>query len=150
MKPLIVLIVVFIVSVFALKLVRGKFDLALSGRIAMSVMLLFTAVGHFAFTKGMSMMIPDFVPSRIAVIYITGVIEIAAAIALLIPAWRVPTAWFVIGFFVLLLPANIYAAIKHVDIEKATFNGPGLEYLWFRVPLQILFIAWTYISAIRF
>ena len=150
MKPLIVLIVVFIVSVFALKLVRGKFDLALSGRIAMSVMLLFTAVGHFVFTKGMSMMIPDFVPSRIGVIYITGIIEIAAAIALLIPGWRVPTAWFVIGFFVLLLPANIYAAIKHVDIEKATFNGPGLEYLWFRVPLQILFIAWTYISAIRF
>ena len=150
MKPLIVLILVFVVSVLALKLIHGKYDFALSGRIAMSVMLIFTAVGHFAFTKGMSLMIPDFVPSRIAVIYITGVIEIAAAIALLIPAWRVPAAWFVIVFFVLLLPANIYAAIKHVDIEKASFNGPGLEYLWFRVPLQILFITWTYISSVRF
>ena len=149
MKPLIVLFVVFIVSVFALKLVRGKFDFALSGRIAMSVMLLFTAIGHFAFTKGTSMMIPDFVPSRIGIIYITGVIEIAAATALLIPAWRVPTAWLLIVFFILLLPANIYAAIKHIDIEKATLNGAGLEYLWFRVPLQILFITWTYISSIR-
>ena len=98
----------------------------------------------------MSMMIPDFVPSRISVIYITGLIEIAAAITLLVPAWRVPTAWFVIVFFVLLLPANIYAAFKHVDIEKATLTGPGLQYLWFRVPLQMLFITWTYISSIRF
>lgn len=44
--------------------------------------------------------------------------------------------------FIVMLPANINAAVKHVDFEKATYNGSGTGYLWFRIPLQLLFIAW--------
>ena len=150
MKPLLVLVIVFIVSALAFKLFRGKYNYSMAGRIAMSVMLLFTAMGHFAFAKGMSMMIPDFIPSRTAIVYFTGIIEIVAAISLLTPGSKVPAAWFIIAFFIILLPANIYAAIKHVDIETATFSGEGLNYLWFRVPLQLLFIVWTYLSAIKY
>ncbi len=150
MKPLIVLMIVFGLSVFALKLTIHKYDFPLSARIAMSAMLLFTAMGHFMFTKGMAMMMPGFIPFKTAMVYLTGIIEIVAAIGLLIPGLRVLTAWLLILFFVLLLPANINAAIKHIDIEKGTFNGSGLNYLWFRIPLQILFIIWTYISSIRF
>ena len=115
----------------------------------MAVMLIFTAVAHFVFTKGMSMMLPDFIPFKTELVYLTGVVEVVVAIALLVPRFQVPAAWFLIVFFILLLPANIYSAVKHVDIEKATFTGDSLRYLWFRIPLQILFIIWTYISAIR-
>ena len=116
----------------------------------MSVMLVFTAIGHFAFTKGMAMMIPDFMPYKTEVVYLTGVIEIIAAVGLLIPSSRVWTGWALILFFILLLPGNIKAAIDHVDYQKATLDGSGPTYLWFRIPLQLLFIAWTYLSAIRF
>jgi hypothetical protein len=51
MKPLIVLISVFAISILATKIIQGSFELALSGRIAMSAMLLFTAIGHFALVK---------------------------------------------------------------------------------------------------
>lgn len=149
MKPLIVLLSVFAVSLLTTKFVRGNLEFALSGRIAMSAMLLFTAIGHFAFTKGMSMMLPDFIPYKTEVVYLTGIIEIAAAIGLFIPNFRILTAWLLIAFFILILPANIYAAIKHIDYQKGTFDGYGLTYLWFRVPLQILFIVWTYLSAIK-
>ncbi len=149
MKPLIILLSVFAVSLLTTKFVRGNFELALSGRIAMSAMLLFTAIGHFAFTKGMSMMLPDFIPYKTEVVYLTGIIEIAAAIGLFIPNFRILTAYLLIAFFVLILPANIYAAIKNIDYQKGTFDGNGLTYLWFRVPLQILFIVWTYLSAIK-
>jgi uncharacterized membrane protein len=115
----------------------------------MSAMLLFTAVGHFAFTKGMAMMLPPFIPYKTEIVYLTGIIEIAAAVGLLIPNLREITAWLLIAFFVLILPANIYAAVKQIDYQKATFEGNGLTYLWFRVPLQILFIIWTYLSAIK-
>ena len=77
-------------------------------------------------------------------------IEIAAAIGLFIPSVRIFKAWLLIVFFVFILPANIYAAIKHLDYQKGTFDGSGLTYLWFRVPLQILFIVWVYISFIRY
>jgi uncharacterized membrane protein len=150
MKPLVVLLSVFALSVAGIKLLTGTANYPLAGRIAMAAMLIFTAIGHFAFTKGMSMMLPDFVPFKIPVIYVTGVIELAAAAGLLLPGLKHLTGWLLIVFFLLLLPANIYAAIKHVDYQKGTFEGPGMTYLWFRVPLQIVFIVWTYLCAIRF
>jgi uncharacterized membrane protein len=150
MKPLVVLLVVFVISLFATKVVSGEYEFALPARIALSAMLVFTSIAHFAYAKGMAMMIPDPIPYKTDIVYLTGIIEIIVAIGLMIPAFRVPTAWLLILFFVLLLPANIYAAIKHIDYQKATFDGNGLKYLWFRIPLQILFIAWTYISSIKF
>lgn len=150
MKPLIVLLSVFVASILITRIFYGEFDLVLSGRIAMSVMLLFTAVAHFVFTRGMTMMLPEIFPYKTAMIYLTGVVEIAAAAGLLIPGWRVITGWLLIVFFILLLPANIYAAQKHVDYQKGTYNGSGLTYLWFRIPLQVLFILWTYWVAIKY
>jgi len=131
MKPLFVLIFVFGISVFAIKLTTHKYDLPLSARIAMSVMLLFTAMGHFIFTKGMAMMIPDFIPFKTEMVYMTGIIEIVAAIGLLIPGLRVLTAWLLILFFVLLLPSNIKASIKHIEnnnhpsVKQSLSKGAG-------------------------
>lgn len=149
MKPLIILLTVFSISLLAIKFIRGNFEVALSGRIAMSAMLLFTAVGHFVFTKGMSMMLPDFIPFKTETVYMTGIIEIVAAIGLFIPNLRIVTAWLLIVFFILVLPTNIYAALKHIDYQKGTFDGKGITYLWFRIPLQILFIIWVYLSSIK-
>lgn len=149
MKPLIVLVVVFVVSLFIIKVTRGMYDYALAGTIALSVMLVFTSIAHFAFARGMTMMVPDFLPYKKEIVFVTGVIEIVAAIVLLIPTLRMPIGWFLVAFFILLLPANIYAAVKHIDYEKGTFEGNGAGYLWFRVPLQLLFIAWAYFSTVK-
>lgn len=150
MKPLIVLLSIFCISTFVIKFISHKYDIPLSGRIAICAMLFFTAIGHFAFTKGMSMMIPSIIPFKTEVVYLTGIFEILLGIGLLIPSLRIYAAWVLIIFFILLLPANINAAIKHIDYQKGTFDGSGLNYLWFRIPMQILFIIWTYISSIKF
>lgn len=150
MKPLVVLLTAFVIAVFVIKIMNDVYNIALSARIAMAVMLVFTAIGHFAFTKGMIMMVPDFVPFKKEVVYLTGFIEIAAAVGLLIPGLRMVTGWLLILFFLLLLPANIKAAIEQIDYQKGTLGGPGMGYLWFRVPLQILFMVWTYVSTIRY
>lgn len=149
MKPLIVLLIVFGISLLAMRIFRGNHEFALSGRIAMSLMLVFTAIGHFVFTKGMAMMLPDFIPFKTETVYLTGIIEIGAAIGLFIPDFRFITGWLLIAFFILILPANIYAAIKDIDYQKGTFDGNGLTYLWFRIPLQILFVVWTYLFAVK-
>ena len=149
MAPLLVLLITFVIAVVTIRVTRKQHNIALAARIALSVMLLFTAVGHFAFTKGMTLMMPHFIPYKTQMVYFTGLVEILAAIGLQVPKWRVLTAWLLILFFMLVLPANIYAAINHVDYQKGTYEGKGTAYLWFRVPLQILFIAWTYLSAIK-
>lgn len=148
MKPLIVLIIVFAVSLIVTKLVAGKFDYALSARVAMSAMLIFTAIGHFVFADGMSKMVPDFIPFKKEVIHFTGVIEIIAAIGLHIPQLQWLTGWLLILFFVVVLPANIKASIEQINYQTGELNGNGLAYLWFRVPLQVLFIIWVYFSAV--
>lgn len=150
MKPLLVLLSAFVTSLLAIKCFSGNFNFSLAGRIAMSAMLIFTSIGHFVFVRGMTLMIPHFVPFKKQIVYITGVFEIAAAIGLLIPKFQNLTAWLLLIFFVLILPANIQAAIERIDYQKGTRDGPGLNYLWFRVPLQVLFIAWVYLFAIRF
>ena len=149
MKPLIVLLLSFAISIFIIKIIKKEYDFGLSARIAMAIMLCFTAIGHFVFTKGMSMMIPKFVPLKESIVYLTGVFEILMAIGLLTPKFKSISGWALIIFLVLMLPANIYASIHHVNYQKGTFDGNGLGYLWFRIPLQILFIIWTYLCSIR-
>jgi uncharacterized membrane protein len=87
----------------------------------MSAMLLFTAMGHFMFSEGMAMMIPDFIPFKLELVYLTGVFEIVSSIGLLLPKHKVITDWLLIAFFVLVLPANIYAALT-----KSIMNKLGL------------------------
>lgn len=149
MKPFYILIAVFIICLFVTRYATGDYLHFLSGKIAMSAMLVFTATGHFAFTKGMSMMVPDFLPFKRTLVYLTGILEILFAIGLLMPLYTKLTAWSVLIFLVLVIPGNVRAAMRHVDYQKGTNNGPGLTYLWFRIPLQLFFIAWTWFFALR-
>lgn len=148
MKPLIVLLASFALAILAIKIIAGDFNFSFSGRIGMAVMLAFTGVAHFIYTKGMTMMLPKYIPFQKPMVLITGVIEIAAAIGLLIPDLQTTAAWLTILFFIMITPANVYSAQNHVDYQKGTTDGKGPKYLWFRIPLQIFFIAWTYFAAI--
>lgn len=150
MKPLIVLVLTTVIALAIIKLIKGVYDFSFAARIGMSVMLLFTALGHFIYTEGMMLMIPESIPGRKELVYFTGIIEVFAAVGLHVAQFRTLTAWLLIAFFILMLPSNIYAAIERVDYQKATYHGKGITYLWFRIPLQVLFILWVYFSAIRF
>jgi uncharacterized membrane protein len=149
MAPALTLLIVFVLSLLILRRVRKKYEFALAGRIALAAMLVVTAMAHFVYTKGMVMMMPAFLPFKLELVYLTGVMELAAAIGLLVPKTSTLTGYLLIAFFLLLLPANIYAALNHVDMQKASFDGPGPAYLWFRIPLQLFFIGWTYYAAIK-
>jgi len=118
-------------------------NIILSGNLAMMLMLCFSALGHFMFTDGMVMMMPGFVPFKKSLVYITGVLEPVLGIALLPRQSRNIAGIALLIMFVLMLPANINAAINRVDLEKATYDGSGPTYLWFRIPLQLLFIGWV-------
>ena len=82
-------------------------------------------------------------------VYLTGILEIILGICLVIPGCTVYAGWILIFFFIGMLPANIKASIDKTDYQKGTFDGNGISYLWFRVPLQIFFIVWTYLSSIK-
>ncbi len=143
MKPLVVLNASFL-AVFLCTGIFGNWNAILAGNVAMAVMMVFTAIGHFVYPRGMVMMLPDIIPFKVTIIYVTACLEILAAIGLIIPATRSLTALLLILFFIMVLPANINAALRKVDFEKADYSGNDKIYLWFRVPLQILFIIWAW------
>jgi uncharacterized membrane protein len=149
MKPLMLLVTVFVIAAAILKIVTGSWNCVLSGNLAMFFMLCFTAMGHFMFTKGMTMMMPRFIPFKKQLVFFTGIAEVLLGAALLFPQLRYGAGLVLILLFVLMLPANIHAAMNHLDYEKASYDGKGPSYLWFRIPLQLLFIGWLLYFAIR-
>ena len=147
MAPLIILIVsfafLFLIDRF---LLSGKLGMSLSGRIALGLMLLVTGIAHFTSPEPMTEMLPDFVPYKKEMIYFTGVCELLAIPGLLWEKTRRLTSVMLILFFLLILPANIYGSIKSVGLGGMEY-GPW--YLLFRVPLQILFIGWTWYFGLK-
>ncbi len=70
---------------------------------------------------------------------IVGIAEIAGGIGVLIPATQTMAAWGIILLLIAVFPANIY---------MLTSKGAGIKiktwFLWLRLPLQFLLIAWAY------
>ncbi|ASK32606.1 hypothetical protein CEY12_22075 [Chryseobacterium sp. T16E-39] len=144
-----ILPIVFVISLIILKITTKKYDFSLSGRIAMMVMLITTGIAHFVYAEGMALMLPEWIPFKQTLIFATGILEIVAGILLLIPKYQKWVGWGIILFFILIVPANIYAAIKHVNMQSAGYDGKGAAYLFYRIPLQVIFIGWVYFSAIK-
>lgn len=70
---------------------------------------------------------------------IVGVAEIAGGIGVLIPATQSMAAWGIILLLIAVFPANIYMLMT---------KGAGMKikewFLWLRLPLQFVLIAWAY------
>jgi uncharacterized membrane protein len=143
MKPLIVLLITSVAALLAMHFISGGWNYIIAGNVGMAFMLLFTAMGHFIYWRGMVLMVPGFIPAKKAMVYITGVVEAVLAIGLFIPSTRRLSADLLILFFLLVLPANINAAQKSVDYQSATYQGRGISYLWLRIPMQLFFIFWA-------
>jgi len=145
MKLLTILFATFILTLFATKLFQGNWNLLFSGNLGMAVFIIFTGLSHFKFQKGMAMMIPDFIPFKMFWVYFTGLLEIAVGIGLMIPSIRETTAILLIIFYVLVFVANINSSKQNINIFKADYTGPGMNYLYKqRIPMQIILIASTW------
>lgn len=117
-----------------------------AGVLGLTSVFLFTGIGHFVETEALVQMIPSFLPWRTTAVQVSGVVEIVAALALLIPSLRHRVGWFLIWLLLLLLPVNVYAALQRVPMGGHAW---GPVYLWIRVPLQLLLMIWTYRFATR-
>jgi len=149
MKPLFVLLIVYVALLaFGSHTTFDKGNI-FAGNIAMAVMLLFTAIGHFKFKTSMAAMVPLFIPKKVEIILLTGVLEILFAIGLGIESSRYYTGIALIIFFLAILPANIYAAKHQINYEDLYKPGPGIKYLWFRIPFQFFLMAWVWYFSIR-
>ncbi len=84
--------------------------------------------------------VPDYFPQHFAVVYISGIAELAGGIGLLMRRTRWLAGWGLALLLVAVFPANVYMAMNHVQVSAR----PLPEYvLWGRLFLQSLLIWWV-------
>lgn len=111
-----------------------------SARWALAVMFLFTGVSHFTkYRHEMAAMVPKIFPAPMAMVYFTGVCEIAGAIGLLLPPTRV-----IAGFCIMLMLVGLFSANAKAAREHLTVAGRPATAMWLRLPMQVLFIGLTW------
>ncbi|GAB4587260.1 DoxX family protein [Nocardia sp. IFM 10818] len=109
----------------------------------LAVLLLFTGAAHFVpdtvdampSHDDLTTMVPDFVPFPGGMVYLTGVLELAGAAGLVFTPARKYAGIGLAILFVLMTPANIYAAVQDIPL-----NGDPATPLWFRLPEQVVYI----------
>lgn len=112
-------------------------------RIALAVFFVVAGLNHFISPSPYLAIMPPFLPWPLALVYLSGIGEIAGGIAVLVPAMRKLAGVGLIGLLVAVFPANIYAALHGMELGGSAVP-PAL--LWLRLPLQALLIAWVYFA----
>ncbi|HUQ01340.1 MAG TPA: DoxX family protein [Kofleriaceae bacterium] len=98
-------------------------------------------IAHFLRPEPFVGIVPEVLPFKLALVYISGVFEIAGGLGLILPATRRYAAWGLILLYLAVFPANINQAINHLPL-----NGQVVAEwkLWARLPFQVVLIAWAY------
>ncbi len=102
-------------------------------RIVVSVPLLVSGVGHFVRTALFAGIIPPIFPHRELLVLLSGVLEIAGAIGLLLPAFSRSAATCLALLMVAIFPANVYAA-------NQTIGGLRMPSVPARTAMQMIYI----------
>jgi uncharacterized membrane protein len=143
---LVLMMAPYLVVRIASAITGRDFDLRGAAAIGLGILFIFTGIGHFVQTEPMAQMLPPWVPARVFLVYLTGVLEFAIAVGFLIPKFRRSAGWVAAVVLVLFFTANIYAAINHVPMGGHAW---GPVYLFIRAPLQAIILLWVYWFTIR-
>ena len=108
------------------------------------VAILFTLVGirHFTSPEFFTAIVPPYLPSPLALVYISGVAEIAGGIGVLVPATRRWAGYGLLALLVAVYPANI-----HMALNPDQFPDMSPTALWVRLPFQFVFAAMVWFAA---
>jgi uncharacterized membrane protein len=145
-----IVLIVLVVAMAGFRLIGGALGVrrfgtwSASAAHGMAVMLVLTASAHFVPASVSVMpnhadlvrMVPPFVPFASATVYTTGLLELLGAVGLVFASTRWAAGMGLAALYVLLLPANIYAAVADVP-----FQGGEPTPLLQRIPEQVLYIA---------
>ncbi len=94
---------------------------------------------HFSNPDTYLAMMPDALPARLALVYVSGAAEIAGGVGLFIRPLQRAAAWGLVILLVAIFPANIKNAL---DSGVSADGLPGW-YHWVRLPFQAVYIWWV-------
>lgn len=101
--------------------------------------LALAGVNHFLNPAFYLKMMPPILPAPLFLIYLSGALEIALGVLLLIPRFTRLAAWGAIALLIAVYPANIY---MWMNTQLFPEFDPRLILL--RLPLQFVMMWWAY------
>jgi len=103
--------------------------------------ILFALAGanHFVHPDFYVTIMPAYLPGHTALVYVSGVFEVAFGLLLLFRRFERVAAWCMIALIIAVTPANVQMAIHPELYPDYT---PAV--LWARLPLQGVLIAWAF------
>lgn len=96
-------------------------------------------VMHFVTPRTYRQIMPSWVPAPEAMVYASGVAEIAGGAGMMVPARRRLAGWWLIATMIGVFPANLQMALNREKYPKVPGGAPTL---WARLPFQGVFVAW--------
>jgi len=116
--------------------------------VALAAFFISAGIGHFVYAEFLESIVPSWLPFPSALQYIAGVAELAGGFGLLIPKTRVWAAWGLVALLIAVFPANVDMALNPHPWPHApaflNLDEPDPAALWFRLPIQGVFIAWAW------
>lgn len=110
------------------------------GRFVLAALLATSGAGHLLSPETFLAQVPPWFPGPSLVIFVSGVIELALACALVLASRRrAQIGWVVAAFFVLIFPGNISQAITGAD----AFGLDSPTARWLRLAFQPVLVAWA-------
>ena len=107
-------------------------------QILLAVFFLVAGILHFRLDDAFARIVPPMLPFPVAIVWITGLMELAVAAAL-VAKWRLPLTGILLAAYLLaVLPANIYMALAQIPLGDTALSPVAL---WVRVALQFPLIA---------
>jgi uncharacterized membrane protein len=101
----------------------------------------YIGVTHFTRPEFFTAIVPPWLPAPLALVYASGVAEIAGGLGVLPPQTRRLAGWGLIALLIAVYPANLYMALEP---DAFVAQGTPLWALYARLPFQFLFIAWAW------
>jgi uncharacterized membrane protein len=96
-------------------------------------------INHFLHPYLYVKIMPPYLPWHLELVYLSGVLEIALGVLLLIPACTTLAAWGLIALLIAVFPANL-----HMALNAPLYHQIHPVALWLRLPIQGVLIAWAY------
>lgn len=111
-------------------------SLKIAGLVLVCAWFAIGGVAHFASTQEFVRIVPPYVPFPLAVVYLTGVFEVLAAVAVWVPRWRSVTGVVLFVFTICVTPANIY-----MSMNPQLFPNLSETVLTLRLVFQVFLLA---------
>jgi uncharacterized membrane protein len=107
-----------------------------------SAAIFYVAAGtlHFIKPDPYLRIMPPYIPWHVAMVRISGGLEILGGLGLLVPPMRRAAAWGLVALLIAVFPANVYMATNPIQAGAASI-APALR--WGRLPLQLILIWWV-------